>query len=77
MLPGLELPAADIERRPLELTQQHVPLADAKLAAGEAHRRAPVAAPARLVEEQRAVLRHQLAQHGRGRVGHRDAGHLH
>ena len=38
---------------------------------GIAHRRAAVAAAPRLVEQQRAVLRLELAQHGRRRLGDR------
>jgi hypothetical protein len=75
MLPHLVLLPSYIKGRALQLAQQDISLADSKLSPWEAHRGASVTAASRLVEQQGTVLRLQLAQHGRGRIGNGDAGY--
>ncbi len=55
--PIFELIGADVEFAVRDLAEQHILRADAELAGGIAHRRRTVAAAARLMEYQRAVLR--------------------
>jgi hypothetical protein len=74
VLPDLELRPADVDRRAIHVAEVHVALADLELALRIAHGRAAVAAAAGLMEEQRAVLRHQLAEHGRRFRGDADPG---
>jgi len=75
MLPHLVLLPSYVEGRALQLAQQDIPLAHSKLSPRKAHRGTAVTAAARLGEQKGTVLRLQLAQHGRGRVGNGDAGY--
>ncbi len=65
VLPRLVLQGADVHRRPFHVPEVHIALADTKLVAAIAHRGRSIAASARLVKQQRTVLRNQLAEHGR------------
>ena len=56
MLPVFELRAANVERRASDIAQQHVVVTDYELVLWLAHRRGTVAAAARLMEQNRAVL---------------------
>jgi len=68
--PVLELRRTDVARRAFNPAAMHVAGAGAKLARRIAHRGAPIAAPAGLVEEQLAVLDapspDELPRNGRG-----------
>ena len=75
VLPYLVLLPSYIEGRALQLAQQDIPLAHSKLSPRKAHRGTAVTAAARLVEQKGTVLRLQLAQHGRGRIGNGHAGY--
>ena len=78
VLPVLELGGADVKRLPADLAEVNVLLADQELAALKTHRGAAIAAAARLVEEEGAMSRRELANElERARRGAHPGGRLH
>ena len=56
MFPDLELRGADINRGAADMTEQYVGVADDESVLRITHRRRPIAAPSRLMKQDRAVL---------------------
>ena len=56
MFPGFELGGADIDRGAADTTEQDVGISDDEFAHGVTHRRRSIAAPSRLMKQDRAVL---------------------
>ena len=56
MLPGLKLGGADIDWSATDMTEQNVGIPDDEFVSGVTHRRRPIAATARLMKQNRAVL---------------------
>src|SRR5208282_1555386 len=67
--PIFELRRPDVEGTAGDLAEPHVLAADPELAGRVAHRRRAVAAAARLMEHQRAMLASELFHHCRRSVG--------